>query len=907
MPENRSDAVRRRLMRRYLVGLAAVATALVAAYALADHALVERRADSREINLSGRQRMLSQRIAKSALLATGTGDERAREALRTDTREWVETHHALLSGDPERGLRGISDPATAAQLASLTAEVEHVQRAAARLERSMVTGDTARARRELASLIARGDAFLGGMDAVTFALDAAYVDEMSRLRRYGLALIGLLMAMLAAVAHVVFRPSVEMVGRALAEAAQQGLLLQTVIDTIPDHIYVKDLRGRATLRNLASARALGADTPEATLGETDADASERVGAVDLGETALGDDLQVIQTGAPLLNKEEPSASGGWLLTTKVPLRDVEGAIIGLVGVSRDVTEARASEAQFQSLVEHSVAGTAIIQNGTFVYTNPRMADIFGYEADEMVGLAAPLIFHPDDRPLVQENLRRRVAGEANALAYSARGQRKDGSTIYVELSGVAGEHAGRPAIIGTVMDVTQREEMEQTLFHQAHHDELTGLPNRALFASRLEVALAESGGDGDFAVLFLDLNRFKAVNDTLGHSAGDELLREVGRRLLATVRPSDTVARLGGDEFAVLLQGLPSPGHAQEIAERIDQALRISVDLGGRPLSVEASIGIVEGIARDASPDAVLREADLAMYEAKRTGGGHQTYSAARHRPQAERLRLEVDLQHAVPRGELRLVYQPIVNLGDGALSGFEALVRWQHPELGLLTPDAFIEAADAGGLITVVDTWVLREAALQLAAWTRVGPRGLRLNVNCSGRDLQDPAYTGAVAELAQAGPDAPERRLSLEITEDRLVQDLDAVSVVMRRLQGVGADFCIDDFGTGYSSLSMLHALPIDTLKVDRTFVDRMDGLSSGRQLVDTILGLAARLEMTTVGEGIETEAQLGALRAMGCTYGQGYLLSRPVGPDEALALVQSDAPPWLPFWQSAGALAA
>ena len=904
MSPTRSDAVRRRLVRHTLTGLVAVALGLAAAYLLVDQTLRQQTADSREINLSGRQRMLSQRIARNALVARGQNTAPAREALHRDTQDWVAAHYALLHGDAARGLPGLAGREAGETLAGLSDGVEQVHDAVGALESALDARDAAGADRALRRILSRTDDALEGMDAVTFALDAAYVNELSRMRRHGLVLFGLLMAMLLAVRRYVFRPATQMVEQALDATARQAILLRTVIDTIPDHIYVKDLQGRATLRNRASAQALGVDTPEDAVGETDADASERVGAAALGAAALGDDLAVIQTATPILNKEEQSADGGWLLTTKVPLRDAHGAVIGLVGVSRDVTEARATEAKFKSLVEHSVAGTAIVQDGRFRYTNPRMSEIFGYESGEMVGLAAADLFHEDDRPRMQENHRRAFSGEVQAIAYSARGRRKDGSTIYVELAGTVGEHAGRPALIGTVVDVTQREEMEQTLFHQAHHDELTGLPNRALFASRLEVALAQSEADGDFAVLFLDLNRFKAVNDTLGHSAGDALLQEVARRLLGTLRPSDTVARLGGDEFAVLLASLPHPDHAQDIADRIDQALRISVDLDGRELTVEASVGIVMGRAAHTSPDAVLREADLAMYAAKRTGGGQQTYSAAHHRAHAERLRLEVDLQHAIPRGELRLAYQPIVRLSDGALSGFEALVRWQHPELGVLAPGAFIQAAEAAGLITQIDAWVLGEATRQLAAWTGARTADLQLNVNCTGRDLQDAAYVDAVAERVAGGAD---HRLSLEITEDRLVEDLDAVADVMRRLQRHGARFSIDDFGTGYSSLSMLHALPIDTVKVDRSFVQALDGPETGRRLVETILGLATQLDMTAVGEGVETESQLQALRAMGCTYGQGFLFSRPVGPDEALALARADAPPWSEHWAPARGLAA
>ena len=829
----------RRLSRRSVVALGLIAVTVTSVCAGVLVTLHARTVDSRVVNLAGRQRMLSQRITKAALLARRDAAPPP-ASFGADLREWADVHHGLLDGDGDRGLPGVSSPETYAALDALTPEVAGVRSAAAAVGSALAAGDPAAADRSLARLLRHERRFLGGMDRVVFALDAESSGAIRRLwSGVGVAW-AVMMGLLVALGRYVFRPTIHGVVRSMEHAAERGRLLRTVVDAIPDRIYVTDAEGRATLRNRASARALEG-----------ADGTGAEGAGD-GEAARAGDLRVVRTGVPVLNREERAPDGGWLLTTKVPLRDGEGGVVGLVGVSRDVTEAREATARFRGIVEHSVAGTVIIQDGRFAYANPRMEQVFGYGPGEMVGLPALAIIHEDDRPTVSENLRRRVEGEVEALAYAVRGVGKDGRAVAVELAGVASTHGGRPAVVGTVVDVTARAAMERELYHRAHHDTLTGLPNRAVFAARLEAALAEADDapdrEGGFAVLFVDLDRFKAVNDTLGHSAGDRLLQEVAARLQRAVRPSDTVARLGGDEFAVLLTRLPTPAHAETVAGRVLDALRPAVRLEGRDAFAEASVGLVTGRAGHASADAVLREADLAMYTAKRAGRGrYAVYSPDGHGPAAQKLRLEVDLRHAVERGELRLAYQPVVRLADGALVGFEALVRWEHPELGRLSPDAFIGPAEESGRSTAVDRWALREACRQLAAWGGAA-QDLSVNVNCTGRDLLDAAYAADVwAVPDEVGLDPA--RLALELTETLLVEDTEAVAVELRRLQGRGVRFCVDDFGTGYSSLTTLAALPVDTVKVDRSFVDSMDEDEQSRRLVETVVGLGRVLGKTVV----------------------------------------------------------
>ncbi|WP_179299710.1 EAL domain-containing protein [Rubrivirga marina] len=905
MPRTTAERTRHRLTRRYAVAVVSIAVAAIAAHSLIGVALLQRTRDAHVVNLAGRQRMLSQRIAKEAvLLSTGrTGASAA--TLRALADEWAGTHRGLLDGDASRGLPGLDAPSIRPALDALSDEIARVQRAVEGLTTSAATGDSAQTERHLGEILEAERSFLPRMDRVVFSLDDASVRTSRRLQWVVLSLLVFILALLAAVARYIFRPSIRDVVRALDRVGEQARLLRTVIDAIPDHIYVKDVEGRATLRNVASARALGFDDPKLAVGHTDSESGSA-----LGTAALRDDLEVIRTGVPLLDKEERGEKGEWFVTTKMPLRDDAGDVVGLVGVTRNVTAIREAAAMFEGLVEHSVAGTAIIQDGHMAYVNPRMAEIFGYTVEEMTGLPALSIVHEDDQDLVRENLRRRIEGEATAISYNARGRTKTGRTIHVELAGVGGEHEGRPAVIGTAMDVTEREEVEQTLYHQAHHDPLTGLPNRALFQVRLDVAVERGDRVNDeagYAVLFIDLDRFKVVNDTLGHSAGDRLLQKVGERIERVVRPRDTVARFGGDEFAVLLDKVAGPEHAERVAARVKDALSSPIRVDGNDLSVGASVGIVMARADHCDADAVLREADLAMYEAKRAGRGRSaTYDIVAHGAMSRRLRLEIDLPQAVERDELRLAYQPIVDLTDGALVGFEALVRWEHPEHGLLYPDAFIGAAEDSGQVAAVDRWVLREASRQMAAWREglADDAVLMLNVNCTGRDLLESDYTDAVRRIRDEGGDPD--HLFLEITESVLVEDPDAVTAELRSLQNVGVRFCIDDFGTGYSSLASLHSLPVDRVKVDRSFVAEMAERTESAALVRTIIRLGQILGKSIVAEGIETVAHLEALCGMGCAYGQGYLFSRPLWPDQVSELLASERPPWATYWADADVMA-
>lgn len=438
------------------------------------------------------------------------------------------------------------------------------------------------------------------------------------------------------------------------------------------------------------------------------------------------------------------------------------------------------------------------------------------------------------------------------------------------------------------------EESREHFRYVAFHDVLTGLPNRALFAEHVQLAIerARRHADQTFAVLFIDLDRFKYINDCLGHAVGDKLLVATARRLESCVRQVDTVARFGGDEFAILLDRLTSANEAVGVAERIQEALSVPFQLDRYEAFVTASIGIAFG--RDGeyvAPDEIIRDADIAMYRAKESGRArYELFDKEMHSRAVSRLRLENDLRRALAKQEFCLHYQPIINLHTGKLAGFEALARWQHPERGLVSPVEFIPVAEETGLIVPIGRWMMQEACHQMSAWHRQSPgnRHLTLSVNLSGKQLAQPDLTDQIeAILNEAG--LPARALKLEITETVVMENAESATAAFDRLRKMGVRLSIDDFGTGYSSLGYLHRFPFDTLKIDRSFIGSIGQSDENLEIVHTITKLAHNLGMDVVAEGVERAEQVAVLRSLSCHYGQGFFFSKPLDSDAATQFIE------------------
>ena len=548
-----------------------------------------------------------------------------------------------------------------------------------------------------------------------------------------------------------------------------------------------------------------------------------------------------------------------------------------------------NEQRFRALSLATFEGIAFSEDGVVVDCNHQFASLLGYgSVSEVVGRSAGEMVAPGSIEKVTAMIR-----EGRSEPYEAQLRRKSGGTFWAEVQGRQWTLDGVEVRVTAIRDVSERRALSEQLEYQATHDALTGLPNRALFYARVEKALA----DGDpFAALFVDLDRFKVVNDSLGHETGDFLLATVAERLRSALGAVEgaTVARLGGDEFGVLVPttedeaGAARTGRA--VGEAILDALNAPVDLGPREHAPGASVGVIENAERYRTPEDVIRDADTAMYEAKRTGRGRAAaFVPAMRTAATDRFRLEHDLRRAIAGDELRVFLQPVVHLGSGNVVGFEALVRWQHPERGLLAPGAFLPLAEELGLVSAIDEWVIDATAEAfrdgLAAGARRAGSILWLSLNCSDETFLSGASLLDHVRRAIETTGLDPSRLVLELTE-RAVVGQDDARVAFDTLHQEGVQVCIDDFGTGFSSLGLLSGLPVDGLKIDRSFVTDLAASAQARAVVRGVIGIARDLGLRVVAEGVETEEQRRALLEAGCELAQGYLFSKPVPAAEALA---------------------
>lgn len=557
--------------------------------------------------------------------------------------------------------------------------------------------------------------------------------------------------------------------------------------------------------------------------------------------------------------------------------------------ARHVRELRESEQRFHSAFTHASIGMALVApEGTLRQVNRALRTLLGQDEAGMLGLRLPEFVCAEDAPELMVQLRRVATQSLESIALELRCRHRDGSDVWVALNAsLLGDTAGEAAtLIVQVQDISARRSAEQRLQHIAFHDSLTGLPNRAHFHADLARAVERQRADPAyrFAVMFLDFDRFKLINDSMGHSAGDEFLVQVARRIRVHVRPGDVVARLGGDEFAVLCENVERDIHAVHLAERLQQALRQPVVINGTEITSSASIGITSSSIGDRLPEEVLRDADIAMYQAKGAGKArHALFDAGLHQQLSDRVQLEGELRRALDGGRLSVAYQPLHDLGSGRLTGFEALARWRHPVHGEISPATFIPIAEESALIGPLTDLVLERACRQLRQWHARGPQyqHLRMQVNVSGNDLAHSGFAQRVTRAIVGARLAPDR-LTLELTEnvlmDRVEHEGGALSQ-LAALREIGVGFSVDDFGTGYSSLSYLSTLPIDSLKIDASFVRAMQVGSKESEVVRAIVSLGASLGKSVIAEGIETESQLMQLREMGCQSGQGFHLSRPM----------------------------
>ncbi|GAA2384613.1 bifunctional diguanylate cyclase/phosphodiesterase [Dactylosporangium salmoneum] len=685
-----------------------------------------------------------------------------------------------------------------------------------------------------------------------------------------------------------------------------GLAAFTVSDSGYAYLTLLDSYGSGNVLDLGwftgfALILLAARRPETSHAEEDAHALTRPLGVMLPYLAVlaalvTSTLEVLRHGMhePLVSWSRSSIIllivGRQLLTlleNRSLTRDLEARVEGRTA------ELRASEQRFQALVQHSSDVVTVIDAAGFVtYQSESVQRVFGHDPIRFAGIRLTDHMLPESAPVLIAAVET-ISGTAYATrVVEVPMLHADGHRCLAEvtLTNLL-EDASVRGIVLNSRDISERKELEDQLVHEAFHDALTKLANRALFKDRLEVALRRRD---EVAILFLDLDGFKEVNDSLGHAAGDHLLIQVADRLGAAVRDGDTVARFGGDEFAVLIDSVAGPHDADELATRIIAALDEHFVLENQEIHVQGSVGIAltGPDARDA--DQLMRNADLAMYRAKSAGSGQfARYDPQMHSGLVERLQLAADLRRALDGGgELEMYYQPTVELRSGDIVGFEALVRWNHPARGMISPADFIPLAESTGLIRPLGQWVLAESCRQAVEWGMgASERPLTMAVNVSGRQFDQPDLPAVVASvLATTG--LPAERLCLEMTESVLMTDTEENLAVLVSLKGIGVKLAIDDFGTGYSSLAYLRRFPVDTLKIDRSFVERLSGAAPDAALARTIVQLGQSLGMGTVAEGIEQYAQFLALRRMGCDLAQGYYFAKPLPAAEAGLLLRDPA---------------
>ncbi|MEN9216702.1 MAG: EAL domain-containing protein, partial [Gloeomargarita sp. HHBFW_bins_162] len=692
-----------------------------------------------------------------------------------------------------------------------------------------------------------------------------------------------------------------------------------LIEDLQVGVQLWDAKGNHLLSNRAALKILGLEPNLITQRGLDAHAWNVID--ERGQPLASADLpvsRVLRSGESVRNwvlgvYRQRDQQRVWLLVNAEPQRDEQGQVAQVICTFTDITERRRVEEALRESRERYALAVAGANDGLWdwdlstgeMYFSRRWQEMLGYRDGEISLNPDEWIdrIHPEDQERVRNELAAHLTGLTPHFESEHRVLHRDGRYRWMLCRGLAVRDTDGQVyrMAGSLTDITRRKQTEAQLRYDATHDSLTDLANRALFLECLEQALRQrhfaEGKGVNFAVLFLDLDRFKIVNDSLGHMTGDRLLVVIAQRLRSCLRPGDVLARFGGDEFAILLNGVSNALDGTMIAEQIHGAFKepFALEPDGLEVFTSASIGMVLGPGQYTRPEEVLRDVDAAMHEAKRQGKAcTAVFDHAMHTQALRLLQVETDLRRAISREELCVYYQPIVSLVSGTLTGFEALVRWRHPQWGLVSPGEFIPLAEETGLILSLGRWVLHHACAQMRHWQKTFPNAGHLNVsvNLSGRQLLQPHLVEQVAEiLTETGLDP--QFLRLEITES-VLGDYDEAVTILKKLKDVGVDACIDDFGTGHSSLSRLHRFPIDRLKIDQSFVSQVEYDRESREIVRTIMSLAQSLRMDVIAEGVETPAQRHLLQSLDCRYAQGFLFSRPLPSPQVEALFQQ-----LPRW--------
>ena len=568
---------------------------------------------------------------------------------------------------------------------------------------------------------------------------------------------------------------------------------------------------------------------------------------------------------------------------------------GIVYVTYRSKEAfRQSEELYKALAEKSIAGVYVVQDGKFRFINSNAASYAGYTREELLDREAGLLVSPEDREKVRQNARAMLLGEMSS-PYEFRIITKQGETRWIMETVTSILHKGRPAILGNSMNITERMRTEEKIQYLATHDVLTGLPNRSMFSQLLNHAIqAAQRYQRQFAVLFIDLDRFKIINDTLGHEAGDQLLQEIATRLKQPLRAVDVVGRLGGDEFIILIEEVNDSSQVATVAHKILASIIKPVTLMGQECRITASIGICM-YPKDAEDEqSLMKNADIAMYFAKEEGkNNYQFYSKDIQSKSLEHLSIETNLRFALERNELSLHYQAKVDFKTNAITGVEALLRWQNPYLGSVTPTQFIPVAEETGLIISIGKWVMKTACAQNVAWQQQGLPVVCMAVNLSLRQLTDDNLIADIGTALNDSGMAP-NLLELEITESMVMYDPARMISILAKIKGMGVRLAIDDFGTGYASLAHIKHFPVDTIKVDRSFIRNIPQDVEDKAITEAIIAMGKALSLTVVAEGVETEEQINFLKEHSCDEMQGFYFSKPVVPEQFADLLRKHVSP-------------